>query len=375
MSSDSTNMILVGIGGGGCRLAAAAKQAFGNGMTAIGFDTDEVAIRCVEGLRCHLIGATRLNKQGSGGIHSNGRLAAQDDLSNILEQLRDARIVVIATCLGGGTGGGATPVILKALHDAGKITLCFATRPFAFEGPARQQNAERDRPFLVQTVDTLVDVPLDELYTNLGALPLVEAVKQADLVMAGGLCLLWRLLLTPGFIHFDAVKLQNLLIGAGSARFGHVSASGESRAGAAVAALARAPLLRNGEALGHARALALGILAGSDIRLAEIGDLMKDIRAACRKDVHIEMGVVADPLFDGRIELVALAFESWVPADRRSGRSSGDGQHLGDLLGKRGQDAKLGAGANKFNGVEKTVHNGEDLDIPTYQRRFIRLER
>ena len=375
MSSDTTKLMLVGIGGGGCRMAAAARLAHGEGLDAIGFDTDEVAIRGVSGLRCHLIGATRLNKQGAGGVHSNGRLAAQDDLSTILTHLKDARVVVLISCLGGGTGGGATPVILKALRAEGKVTLCFATLPFAFEGADRRQVAERDRPFLEQGADTLVLAPLDDLYSGLEQCSLEDASRQAEAMLASGLCMLWRLLLTPGYIRFDPARLQNMLVSAGAARFGVAAAAGEGRAEAAVAALEHRPLLRRGEALSGARALALGILAGADLRLAEIGAVMDRIRAVCRKDVHIEMGVVQDPCFNGQIELVALAFEQWVPSEQRAGVAAG-GASAGDLIGKDGQrDSKLLVGIGKFRNVPKTVINGEDLDIPTYQRMHIRLER
>jgi len=375
MSSDTTGLMLVGIGGGGCRMAAAARLAHGEGLEAIGFDTDEAAIHGVSGVRCHLIGATRLNKQGAGGVHSNGRLAAQDDLANILAQLKDARVVVLVTCLGGGTGGGATPVILKALRAEGKVTLCFATLPFSFEGSDRRQIAERDRPFLEQGADTLVLAPLDDLYAGLEQTPLAEASRQADAMLASGIGLLWRLLLTPGYIGFDPARLQNMLVSAGTARFGVGSARGEGRAEAVVAALGCTPLLRRGEALAGARALALGILAGADLRLAEIGAIMERIQTVCRKDVHIEMGVVLDPCFDGQVELVALAFEQWVPSERRAGVAAG-GEYGGDLLGKDGKnDGKLQVGSGKFRGVEKTVIKGEDLDIPTYQRLHIRLER
>ena len=371
----ATGLALIGIGGGGCRLAAAALAAHGEGLAATGYDTDETALRQVAGLRTTLIGATRLNKQGAGGVHSNGRLAAQDDLPSILAQLKDARVVVLVTCLGGGTGGGATPVILQALRAEGKVTLCFATLPFAFEGPDRRQVAERDRPFLEQGADTLVLAPLDDLYAGLEQAPLDEASRQADATLASGLCLLWRLLLTPGYIGFDPARLQNMLVSAGSARFGVGSARGEGRAEAVVAALGRTPLLRRGEALAGARALAVGILAGADLRLAEIGAIMDRIRTACRKDVHIEMGVALNPCFDGQIELVALAFEQWVPSERRAGVAAG-GEYGGDLLGKEGKnDGKLQVGSGKFRGVEKTVIKGEDLDIPTYQRLQIRLER
>ena len=375
MSCDNTGLILVGIGSGGCRLAAVAHELYGNGMTAIGFDTDEVAINSANGLHCKLIGATRLNKHGAGGIHSNGRLAAQDDLPEIIEPLHDARIVVVVTCLGGGTGGGATPVILNALHAEGKVTLCFATLPFAFEGAVRRQTAERDRPFIEKEADTLVEVPLDDLHAALGHLALPEATRQADMVMASALGLLWRLLLTPGYIQIDPERLRNLLVGAGRARFGHVTVTGETRAEEAAPALAQVPLLRHGEALRSARAVMLGILAGPDLRLDEIGTLMNKATAICPKDAHIEMGVALDPRFAGRIELVALAFEAWIPAELRANLTGNGGQHPADLLdvNKPQREKKLETRPGKFSGAGRTIYKGEDLDRPTYQRRHIRL--
>jgi cell division protein FtsZ len=375
MSSDTTGLILVGIGGGGCRMVAAACRAHGEGLAALGFDTDEAASRSTPGVKIHLIGATRLNKQGAGGVHSNGRLAAQDDLPNILTHLKDARVVVVVACLGGGTGGGATPVILQALRAEGKLTLCFVTTPFAFEGAERRQMAERDRPLLEQHADTLVQVSLDALYAGQEQQALAEASHAAEAKLASGLCLLWRLLLTPGFISFDPARLQNMIDRAGLARFGVASATGVDRSETVVAALTHSPLLLKGAALSGARALALGILAGEDLRLAEVGAIMDRIRAGCPKDVHIEMGVVLDACFDGRLELVALAFEQWLPAERRGGMSTGGAYGVEPLGKERPRDSKLQGGSGKFRGVEKTVIKGEDFDIPTYQRQHIRLER
>lgn len=375
MNRENSGLLLLGVGGGGCRFAAAARQAFGEELAAVAYDTDEAAARSVTGLRVQLLGATRLNKQGAGGVHANGRLAAQDDLPAVLAACKDARIVVAVACLGGGTGGGATPAILKALRAEGKVTLCFATLPFAFEGRDRQQNAERDRPILEQSTDTLVLTPLDDLYAGQETAPLPEAAARAEAVMAAGLSLLWRLLLTPGYIAFDAARLQNMLVNAGPARFGFAEASGEGRAEAAAAALARSPLLRRGEALAGGRALAVGMLAGPDLRLAEVGAAMDRLRSLGRPDCHVEMGVVLEPRCEGRLALVALAFENWTPAEARSGGAAADGDLLIGVAGKDGQkDAKLHR-RSKFGDVEATVHRGENLDIPTYQRRHIRLDR
>ena len=74
--------------------------------------------------------------------------------------------MVLTACLGAGTGGGATPEIVKALHDMGIATVCFVTRPFTFEGEARRKAAERVLPMIEENADSLVVVALDDLVND-----------------------------------------------------------------------------------------------------------------------------------------------------------------------------------------------------------------
>ena len=38
---------------------------------------------------------------------------------------------------GGGTGTGASPIVARAAHQQGALTIAVVTRPFSFEGPQR----------------------------------------------------------------------------------------------------------------------------------------------------------------------------------------------------------------------------------------------
>jgi cell division protein FtsZ len=291
---------------------------------------------------------------------------------------------VIVTCLGGGTGAGVTPELLKVFRDMGIVTLCFVTRPFGFEGAVRRQAAERCLPMFEENADTLVVVPLDELHSQTTAeTPLLEANEAAARILAGGMTLLWRVLLTPGFVRLDQARLRGMLLRGKTARFGVATASGDGRAARAVEALCQSSMLRNGEALGNARALALGVLAGSDLRLTELGTIMERVQAVSLRDCHVEMGTVLDERFAGRIELVALAFENWVTPEEAAPPAEAavpvemagglNGEAVG-RKGKPGKVSKLGR-SGRFRGVEPTLHGGEVLDTPTYQRRNIVLER
>ena len=385
-----SGLLLLGVGGGGCRLAASVLASYGSGLRALGVDTDALSNReaAAGGMTCLLMGGALLAGHGTGGDAIKGRMVAQEDMRNLLPHLQGVRTVVVLACLGSGTGGGATPEIIKSLHDMGLATLCFVTLPFAFEGDARRKAAERVLPMIEAKADSMVVIALDELYRDAGEGLLSEAVQVADRLVAAGITLLWRLLSKPGFIRLDAERLHAMVLKGGNARFGFSSSDGPSRAGQAVETLRASRLLRSGDALAKANALLVGILAGSDLRLAEVGEVMGKLRTVCKSDCNIEMGTVLDAGYDGRIELVALAFESWTAAvlpESRKDSPPVQEPPVADAFPiqsgnrkNRGKSSKLSlnaSGRGKFQNVEPTINEGEDLDVPTFLRRGITLER
>lgn len=386
-----SGLLLLGVGGGGCRLAASVLAAYGGRMCALGVDTDALSNRQASagGLTCLLLGGARLAGHGTGGDAIKGRLVAQDDMQNLVPHLQGVRTVVVLACLGAGTGGGATPEIIKSLHDMGIATMCFAVLPFAFEGDDRRKAAERVLPMLEEHVDSMVTLALDDLFGDCGGERLEESLRRAESAIASGITLLWRLLTKPGFIQLDPERLHGMIVRGGNARFGCASAQGPERAAQATAALRGCRLLRSGEAISKASALLVGILAGSDLRLAELGEIMGKLRGMCSGDCHVEMGTVLDPQYDGRIELVVLAFESWVsvvpvevkkdaPPVQEPPVADNFPIHPGSAKRGRGKGSKLSfgtTGRGKFQNVEPTLFNGQDLDIPTFVRRGILLER
>ncbi len=378
-------MLLVGVGGGGCRMAATAGASLAGELRVVGFDTDALAARSLTGMRCHLIGVPRLDGHATGGDMVKGRAAAQDDVETLRKALSGARTAVVVISLGGGVGGGAAPVILKMLRDLGTHTLCFATLPFEMEGKARRSAAERALPLLEEYADALAVVPLDDLFADAGGFTLAEAVPRADERMAFGLTLLWRLVRDPGFIPLDLATLHEMLRHSGGrCRFAVASSEGPGRGNEAVALLGRSALL--GRGFQGAQAMMLGILGGDDLCLAELSEISKRMQAAMPSGCRLRMGTVLDDRLQGRLHLVVLLFDAWSdrPAAEPDPRGAeglipeilvetGPGRGRG---GARGSKLSFGAtGRGRFKGVETTLRDGEDLDIPTYLRRGITLDR
>ena len=387
MIEKQTNLMLIGVGGGGCHFASAAVRAFGGALPAIGFDTDALATRGIGNMRCMIIGAQRFDGHGTGGDSVKGRQAVRDDHEAIRAALAGVRLAVVVTALGGGVGNGATPELLQILHDLGAHILCFATLPFELEGRERCQAAERALPLIEEGSDALVVLPMDQLYAAVGVqTPLADAIRQAEETFGAGLTLLWRLILTPGFISLDPESILAMLTDTkGRCRFSVASATGASRATEAVAKLCCSPLLGPTPALQEAQAVMLGILAGGDLRLAELTEISQQLRAALAPACELRLGTVLDERYAGHIKLVAIFFDVLREKGAVPGAES-EPDTLADVLGPipgerrtsrraRGKAAIRQTGQGRFKDVDATWLNGEDLDHPTYLRQGITLDR
>lgn len=389
-----SQLLLLGIGGGGARLATAVFKRYSDAMRIVCIDTDAITNRdlLANTIPSVLVGAARLSGNGTGGDAVKGRLAIQDDMPLLQAHLQGVRTAVILTCLGAGTGSGVTPEVIRALHDMGIATLCIATEPFGFEGETRKATATRAKAMIEEHVDSFCVITLDELFKATGELLVDTAIEASNELLTSGITLIWRLLTRPGFLSINAERLHTFIVHGGTSSFGSATASGPERTAAIISAFRENKLLRSGDAIAKASALLVGILAGADLRLAEINDIMKTLRDWCKADAHIEMGTVLDPAFDGRIEVVLFCFESslipGVEAKKDAALPNATSApaippaevfQIQPGSAKRGKSkSKLSSGATgkgKFQNVEPTIHNGQDLDIPTYLRRNIHLDR
>ncbi|MBQ7190983.1 MAG: hypothetical protein IJR99_16385 [Kiritimatiellae bacterium] len=377
-----TGLLLLGIGGGGCRLVSQVVKRTAHDIRAICVDTDSQTDRQdvdeADRVPFKLIGGSRLSGHGAGGDPIAGRAAAQDDLANLLALTQDIRMVIVVTCLGGGTGSGASGEIVKKLHDNGFTTLCLVTKPFAFEGKVRKQTADRYLPMIEEHASSLCVISLDDLFQETGEDILERALAAADKQLCECLALLWKLLYRSGFIRINSENLHNLASHGGHICMGYGCAAGEGRAKGAVAALKQNRLLQRGETLSKANALILGILAGSDLRLSEIGEIMADIAALCPANCDIQMGTVQDESYSGSIELVAMVFDSWTVVREQPPIATDIPVRVNPRAKKNASGgSKLGFGPHgrgRFENVETTTFQGEDLDVPTYVRRGMTLE-
>lgn len=109
------------------------------------------------------------NGIGAGGNPQQGKAAAQQDADKLQEMLSGADKVVLVAGMGGGTGTGAAPEVAKIAQDLEIDVKAIVSKPFVFEGSAREEYAEAGITELKEALENVIVVDYSELLKLLGS--------------------------------------------------------------------------------------------------------------------------------------------------------------------------------------------------------------
>ena len=185
--NDKTNIKVVGVGGAG---GNAVNRMIAEGLQSVEFiaiNTDaKDLLRSDADVKISLNDASSRGL-GAGADPEKGAKAAQDHQSDIEEALKGSDMVFVTCGEGGGTGTGASPIVARAAHQQGALTIAVVTRPFSFEGPQRSASAALGIENLRKEVDALIVIPNDRLLElSDRTIGIVDAFKTADTALLAG---------------------------------------------------------------------------------------------------------------------------------------------------------------------------------------------
>ncbi|HYA09870.1 MAG TPA: cell division protein FtsZ, partial [Gaiellaceae bacterium] len=178
---------VVGVGGGGTNAVNRMVDAGLTGVEFVAVNTDAQALLMSDAdVKIH-IGEAVTRGLGAGANPEVGRSAAQETRDELKEALKGADMVFVTAGEGGGTGTGAAPVVADLALEVGALTVGVVTRPFAFEGRKRSQQAELGIENLRDRVDTLIVIENDRLLQVVEKrTSIVEAFRMADDILRQG---------------------------------------------------------------------------------------------------------------------------------------------------------------------------------------------
>ena len=323
---------VIGVGGGG---GNAVNRMIDAGMEGIEFvvaNTDLQALRMSRAPMKIQLGVKLTNGLGAGANPEVGRKAALEDSDKIIEALEGADMVFVTTGLGGGTGTGAAPIIASLASEMGALTVAVVTKPFAFEGKRRMQQAERGIAELMESVDTTIVIPNEKLLAVAQDAGFFESFRVADDILRQGVQGISDIITIPGIINRDFADVKAIMAGMGYAVMGAATANGARRATEAAQKAIASPLLEAG-AIDGARGILINITGSASLKLAEVQEACTIIQSAAHEDANIIFGAVLDEKMKDAVKITVIA-TGFKDSDHRRRRQE-ERSSFREFTGKR----------------------------------------
>ncbi len=297
---------VIGVGGGG---GNALDRMVMSGVKCVEFvsvNTDKQALQRSKATQKIQIGEKITHGKGAGSKPEIGQKAAEENREEIAQAIKGTDMVFITAGMGGGTGTGAAPVVAEIAREMGVLTIGIVTKPFAFEGKRRMEQAERGIENLREHVDSLVIIPNERLkYASEQRITLLNAFAVADDVLRQGVQSISDLILLPGLVNLDFADVTAVMKDAGYAHMGVGRASGKDKAEAAANMAISSPLLET--AINGAKGVIINITSSPDVGLDEIDVASALITEQADSEANIIWGAAFDETMEDEIKVTVIA--------------------------------------------------------------------
>ena len=277
------------------------------GVEFIAANTDLQALKLSQAPVKLQIGAKLTKGLGAGANPEIGRKAALEDTEKILEALEGADMVFVTGGLGGGTGSGAAPVVANLASELGALTVAVVTKPFAFEGKRRMEQAEQALAELIGCVDTVIVIPNERLMECVEpGTSFFEAFRIADDILRQAVQGISDIITIPGIINRDFADVKTIMSGQGYAVMGTAVASGSNRAVDAANRAINSPLLED-NCIQGAQGILINITGSSTLSLQEVHEASSIIQKAAHENANIIFGAVMDDAMKESVKITVIA--------------------------------------------------------------------
>lgn len=396
---------IIGLGGAGTNAVDGLKLDDLGDVRLAAINTDAQALNHSPLAEKLIIGRSITRGLGSGGELAIGKKAADSDRDALARMIADMDLIILVVGLGGGTGSAASLVLAQVAAKTDALVLAFATLPFSFEGPRRKAIAEECAGELRKIVHGLIPLPNDVLLQEGEEdTSVLNAFAVADRWIGRGVNSLCAMLLKTGLINQDFSSLSSVFKDRGGKTiFGTSTANGGNYVQAALDDLFICPLLHLGDRPAHLDHILVNLIGGADLSISKVNEIMMKVSKRFGSREDIIFGAVIDESRNQSLELCILGKanmeEAGKPGPEQTPKkivengleietqiSQDTGAQRPVHRSKLGQKSKIKTDQNEFTFIEddaqrgyfdktdRNEYNGEDLDVPTYFRRGIKIK-
>jgi len=368
---------VVGVGSAGLHLLdKLAAVGFPAGQF-IAMDSDQQDLqRCQIAERIQLGETTRKGWSCSGDA-AEGANCVRATSKRIAGKLKGSELVVIVAGMGGGMGSGGAPVVAEIASRQGSLVIALALEPFDLE--RRRDASQLGIQRLSQVSDTVVRIPnqkiMDQMSSGSSAQECMEVANEHALQALMGL---GRLMLPNGLISFDFTHVRKLLKDChGDSRMFSVEVAGDVRPRAAMDALLKHPFLDSVHELSASKGIIVSLAGGEALSMDEVNEFVEYLKVKAPL-AHLVLGALSEPVIGNGLE-VMLLFPCGPSQVLDSNRNSpfikanrlSEVVHVQEKRVERIQQQLplVPVSKGRFDKGEPNLHDGEDLDVPTFLRR------
>ena len=374
-TSHDKPILLLGIGRGGIQIATLTRATCNfPGLITVAADTDADTLSQAHTDRTLLLGEAWTRGEGCGGDADLAERAAGASSDDLRALLSGARLVFVTAGLGGGIGNVVPRLVAKLAHEGAVPAVFLVTLPFSFEGATRAKLAEQAVELLRQESETVIAVPNSLLFAHLPPdTASARAFEVGSQHLARALAGLVRIWCAKGLLTVDLAGVRRLVRKPGCVcTLALGQGQGATAAATAVSDFLASPFIGDPARLQHVSAALLSVLGGDDLSIGTVQECLEKIQHHVPRNAQILIGAYTDPRLQGEVQLTGLLVRDERPAGK--GRrpvpvAPGEEPPKQGTLTFPEQQLGLFAGSSQH-----TFHNGENLDIPTFQRRNIPVD-
>jgi cell division protein FtsZ len=391
---------LLGIGNAGVNIADRIAVRASLPLETVALNSDQQSLNASVASRKTALGPMTTHGLGAGGDPEMALEATRESMSELRQSVEGADVVFLCAGLGGGTGSATTPQLAELARANGSLVIAVVTTPFQFEGRRRSQQAQEAMQGIARHADAIVHFENDRM-AEITA-PRTEAEETfaaCDNILFQSVASLTRLISCPGPMAVAVPDLLGVLrSGGGAFLFGSGEAEGGNRAHEALEQALRSPLLDRGRLLHDAKKVLVHLSGPRSLTFAEVAAIMQEIskNTAPTSLLHLGVSVARDDSAPLIVTLIghcgtAAKIEAAAPvpiaepvratppalfAEEAIQSTPPQSTHAEPKTAApkvKQEDLPLEPIARgRFEKVEPTIVEGEDLDVPTFLRRKLK---
>ncbi len=304
MSSETIKIVTVGIGGAGNNTINRLIKSGVKGTELVAVNTDRQHLNIVhERAKKVLIGKSVTKGLGAGGYPEIGAKSCEVDRPLVERELEGAHLVFICAGMGGGTGGGAAPVVAQIAKEQGAIVVSMVTYPFALER-ARKKKADEGIKSLKKNCDSVIILDNNRLVQLVPNLPMAEAFSVADEILARAISGLVWTITQPSLINIDFADVRAIMEGGGVGFIAVGEGKGNDKVRSASEGVIKNRLLDVD--FEGAKGALIHISGGSDLTLGDAIKAGEMITEKMDAEANVKWGARIMQNYEGKLEIVAI---------------------------------------------------------------------